>query len=89
MKRILGILLALCFLMSVTAVAVSARSTDHADSGRYMNSGYHWYNNHWYSDDYYHSHKMHYDNENDKFYHMNYHWWKGSWQDDHYKDNRD
>jgi Spy/CpxP family protein refolding chaperone len=32
MKKIIGILLALCFLMSVTAVAASARPGDH-DAG--------------------------------------------------------
>jgi Ni/Co efflux regulator RcnB len=40
MKRILGILLALCFLMSVTAAAVSAGAAPAYDKGKISENGH-------------------------------------------------
>ena len=80
-KKILGILLVVFFVGSVTAATVSAYPGP--DRGWYHNNGYHWYNNHWWDDDWWHNHHMH-DND-DWYYHNNYHWWQGRWQDDGYR----
>jgi hypothetical protein len=80
-KKILGILLVVFFVASVTVATVSAYPGH--DRGWYRNNGYHWYHNQWWDDDWWHSHRMH-DND-DWYYHNNYHWWKGKWQDDHYR----
>jgi hypothetical protein len=73
MKKILGILLVLCFVLSVTAVAASA----HEDHDWYHDHGNHWYNDHFYDDNWYSGHGYHWYNNHwydDNWWNHNHHW---------------